>query len=54
MIEWVVGYCKAEECPWARATPREDRFSHLDVIEAMIEHSEETGHQCRQISHYRE
>lgn len=52
MTEWIVADCK-RGCGWVRADMREGRFSHLDVTEAMIEHTEETGHHCHQRSHYR-
>lgn len=53
MVEWVVAYCKDADCRWVSAKQREDRYSHLDVTEAMIEHTEETEHYCHQRSHYR-
>jgi hypothetical protein len=51
MTRWIVGYCTEKDCRWVTAKLRQDRFTALDVTEAMIEHSETTGHHCRSRKH---
>lgn len=42
---WLIGRCL--DCDWYEAQLREDEWTHLDVTEEMITHSEAEGHHCR-------
>lgn len=49
MSIWILGVCKRPDCRWATARIREDEFTTTEVTGEMIQHSERSGHACKQM-----
>lgn len=52
MTDWRLGVCKVDGCGWVHAELETDEWASLRVTEAMVEHSGETGHPCREQTYY--
>lgn len=52
MTDWRIGVCKLIDCEWVHARLETDEWTQLRVAEAMVGHTEETGHPCTEHIYY--